>query len=187
MSPLPTHQPASLGKRGIFCACLPPPAPAQGSSVLERGMWGGRPWDLSVTHHRTGLTPSPPVRCLYTPFPKPILPHLRPHPGPHQPGLSPVPLAHLVAVRLSLWVSLHLSRPVCLCVSFSAFLLRPPLFAVLSHRPFPTCPHPWLASSPHAGSLPLSVRPNLPRLWPGGTHPSWRGGLGRAALALALA
>ena len=43
MSTLPTHQPASPGKRGVFCACLPPPAPAQGSSVLERGMWADNP------------------------------------------------------------------------------------------------------------------------------------------------
>lgn len=182
--------PASFPREEGSLLCLSPTSsPSSGLLCAGEGDVGGQPWDLSVTRHHTDLTPSPPIRYLYTPLPET-------HPAPSQ-SPRPAPTSRvclrspfgtlLLSVSHCLWVSLHLPPPVCLCVSFSAFLLRPPLSAVLSHPPFPTCPHPWLASSPHAGSLPLSVCPNLPRLWPGGTHPAWRGGLGRAALALALA
>ena len=189
VSTLPTHQPASPGKRGVFCACLPPPAPAQGSSVLERGMWGGQPWDLSVTRHHTDLTPSPPIRCLYTPLPETHpAPSQSPRPAPTSRVCLRSPFAHLVAVRLSLSLGLSPSPSTCLPVCLVLCLSSPSTSLCSAVSPsFPTCPHPWLASSPHAGSLPLSICPNLPRLWPGGTHPAWRGGLGRAALALALA
>lgn len=143
-------------------------SPSSRAPLCWRGGCGGDdPWDLSVTP-ATGLTPSPPIPSPLHPFPgNPSLPHLRPHPGPHQPGLSPSPLPTLL-LSVSLSLGLSPSLPTSACVSRSLlFLLRPPLFAVLSHLS-PDMSPPLAGQPLTLAHSPLSVRPNLPRLWPRG-------------------
>lgn len=145
-------------------------------------MWG-MTLGSSVTHHHTGLTPSPPIRYLYTPFlGKPILPHLPAPPRPHQQRVClPVPTCPpCCCPSHSLWVSLHLSRPVCLCLVLCFSSPSTSLYSAVSTLLSPAM------SPPLAGQQPLLAPPRSPsaQIFPAsgpGNHIHRGGGAGKGS------
>lgn len=119
--------PASFPREEGSLLCLSPTSsPSSGLLCAGEGDVGGQPWDLSVTRHHTDLTPSPPIRYLYTPLPETHpAPSQSPRPAPTSRVCLRSPFAHLVAVRLSLSLGLSPSPSTCLPVCLVLCLSSP--------------------------------------------------------------